>query len=54
MKAIVNGAIPITSKLVPSNLEILTRGFDMGPTTALTINDTYDEITFETWMKSHW
>jgi glycosyltransferase involved in cell wall biosynthesis len=54
MKAMVNGAIPITSRLVPSNLESLTEGFDMGPTIPLYIGQAYNETEAAKWLNIHW
>jgi len=54
MKAMVNGAIPITSRLSPSNLPFLTAGVDMGPSDFLAVDQIYSENAMKSWLKDYW
>ena len=49
MKAMTQGAIPITSKFSESVLEKLTDSFDLGPELSLTPQMNYSE-----WLLQHW
>jgi glycosyltransferase involved in cell wall biosynthesis len=54
LRAMVGGAIPVTSRLRESVLFELTRGFDMGPDRALDLRTASDEAQLSQWLREEW
>ena len=54
MKAMACGSIPITSRLIESVLYNLTKGYDLGPSTALNLIIGRNETSYSQWINEEW
>lgn len=54
MKAMTYGTIPITSRLTESVLPQVTRYYDLGPKTPLTLQQVYNGQLLASWLKDEY